>query len=424
MPVSREQLTRLSEPFAPDDIEWRVQTSGEKNGKPWARVLAYLTNRAIMDRLDEVVGPSNWQNVYREGPAGGVLCGLSICVDRADGSSEWVTKWDGAENSDIESVKGGLSNSMKRAAVQWGIGRFLYDLEEGWATVHEGGRFMAKTKDGKWFKWDPPALPEWAVQKPRHVTADQLTRINALLGMVRSEKVASAMRKRIAGGLTEAAAGDAIRFLEARVADQHEENGQVSTTAPAPVASAPVAPASTSAAPASQSPAVGGAAVSQTEGAKCPKCAGAMWDNRETKTNPKAPDFKCRDKNCDGVIWPAKAGRDDNGKNLAPATDPASFAFPKNAPNQLSHLRGKTLGACATEELTLALDFLRIKADPKGEAWIDRISAVLEDRRQRGDAGPSARPPRHGSHNSVGDLPGDPAESVMAGATVSNEDLF
>jgi hypothetical protein len=31
-----------------------------------------------------------------------------------------------------------------------------------------------------------------------------------------------------------------------------------------------------------------------------------MWDNRETKKNPKAPDYKCRDRNCDGVIWPPK----------------------------------------------------------------------------------------------------------------------
>lgn len=39
---------------------------------------------------------------------------------------------------------------------------------------------------------------------------------------------------------------------------------------------------------------------------KCPICHGKMWDNRETKKNPKAPDFKCRDKQCEGVIWPPK----------------------------------------------------------------------------------------------------------------------
>jgi hypothetical protein len=38
----------------------------------------------------------------------------------------------------------------------------------------------------------------------------------------------------------------------------------------------------------------------------CPQCEGAMWDNRVGKRNPKAPDFKCRDKSCDGVIWPPK----------------------------------------------------------------------------------------------------------------------
>ena len=35
----------------------------------------------------------------------------------------------------------------------------------------------------------------------------------------------------------------------------------------------------------------------------CPTCSGSMWDNREKKTNPKAPDYKCKDKNCQGVIW-------------------------------------------------------------------------------------------------------------------------
>ncbi|MEJ7809172.1 MAG: Rad52/Rad22 family DNA repair protein [Gemmatimonadaceae bacterium] len=40
----------------------------------------------------------------------------------------------------------------------------------------------------------------------------------------------------------------------------------------------------------------------------CPKCGGRMWDNRIGKRNPKAPDFKCRDRSCDGVVWPPKAG--------------------------------------------------------------------------------------------------------------------
>jgi hypothetical protein len=31
-----------------------------------------------------------------------------------------------------------------------------------------------------------------------------------------------------------------------------------------------------------------------------------MWDNRASKRNPKAPDYKCRDRGCDGVVWPPK----------------------------------------------------------------------------------------------------------------------
>lgn len=41
---------------------------------------------------------------------------------------------------------------------------------------------------------------------------------------------------------------------------------------------------------------------------QCPKCAGPMWDNRQTKRNPKSPDYKCKDKGCDGVVWPEKKG--------------------------------------------------------------------------------------------------------------------
>ena len=154
-------LKLLAEPFPEQDIEWRVQDCGEKNGKIWARVLAYVTNRAIMERLDDVVGIENWKNEYLPGPAGGVVCGISIKL-----SGEWVTKWDGAENSNIEGVKGGLSNSMKRAAVQWGIGRYLYKLDAGFAEISEAGRMSAKLKNGNWFRWDPPFLPEWALPEP------------------------------------------------------------------------------------------------------------------------------------------------------------------------------------------------------------------------------------------------------------------
>jgi hypothetical protein len=152
-------FSKLKEPFFPDELEWKPQSVGKsKGGKFWVKSLAYVTNRAIMDRLDTIVGAPFWKNEYRTGPEGGVLCGLSIKI-----GDEWVTKWDGSENTDIEAVKGGLSGAMKRAGVQWGIGRYLYDLEETFGDVREDGILSAKTKEGEWFKWNPPKLPAWAI---------------------------------------------------------------------------------------------------------------------------------------------------------------------------------------------------------------------------------------------------------------------
>jgi len=158
------ELSDLAKPFPASDIEFRIQRSGINNGKPWAMVLAYVTNRAIMDRLDSVCGPASWQNDFKEGPNGGLLCGLSIFYNGA-----WVTKWDGADNTQVEAIKGGLSGAMKRAGSQWGIGRYLYKLDATFANISDKGKLrgVAKVK-GKadvYFKWDPPGLPEWALPK-------------------------------------------------------------------------------------------------------------------------------------------------------------------------------------------------------------------------------------------------------------------
>ena len=132
-------LSRLKDFFDDDDVDWKPIAVSKKTGK--ALAAAYITNRAIMDRLDEVCGPENWKNQYRPGPGGGVICGLSIRV-----GDEWVTKWDGAENTDVEAVKGGLSTSMRRAAVQWGVGRYIYRLPSQWIPVDQGRRFTQKPR--------------------------------------------------------------------------------------------------------------------------------------------------------------------------------------------------------------------------------------------------------------------------------------
>lgn len=176
---------KLSEPFPALDVEWRVQSCGEKDGRFWAIVIPYIQNRAIMDRLDAVCGPASWRNEYTKGPEGGILCGLSIKND-----GEWVTKWDGAANTEVKeggkldddtNIKGGLSASMKRAGVQWGIGRYLYNLEASFADIGEGGRYRGKTKEGKAFKWNPPTLPAWALPKGSPDPANEFVTLKGTL---------------------------------------------------------------------------------------------------------------------------------------------------------------------------------------------------------------------------------------------------
>lgn len=143
----RQIQSELAKPFAPEDLEWRIQAANQEKGKGLA--VAYVTNRAIQDRLDDVVGPENWRNEYKPWHKGdkkeAQLCGISIYLEER---KEWLTKWDGAEDTDIEPVKGGLSDSMKRAAVQFGIGRVLYKMNGVWVQIEQKGRsFLIKDSE-------------------------------------------------------------------------------------------------------------------------------------------------------------------------------------------------------------------------------------------------------------------------------------
>lgn len=152
----------LQAPFHADDLEHRIAQSGmTKQGKPWAKTLAFITARGVQSRLDDLLGPGNWQVRYRrEGE--GFLCTLSL---RLPGTTEWITKENGAPDSDVEPYKGGLSDSMKRAAVEWGIGRYLYRLDTTWAVFTDdknAARYHAKVGDTM-YHWNPSPLPAWAL---------------------------------------------------------------------------------------------------------------------------------------------------------------------------------------------------------------------------------------------------------------------
>lgn len=143
-----EIMKRLQEPFPPSDVEWRVGSTNADKTKGIA--LAYITNRAMQSRLDEIFGPFGWKNEYREWKGNSQLCGISILFN-----GEWITKWDGADDSQTEAVKGGLSDAMKRAGYQWGIGRYLYNLENQWVEIEPAGKSYRLKRE--------PRLPQWAL---------------------------------------------------------------------------------------------------------------------------------------------------------------------------------------------------------------------------------------------------------------------
>lgn len=154
-------LKRLSEPFHEFDVQWRISRAGKtKDGAVWARCIPYFDPRMAMDRLDQVVGPENWQDSYRK-EATANICRLSIRLN-----GEWISKEDAAENTDIEAIKGGISGAFKRAVVKFGIGRYMYNLEETSARIVDRdfpeAIYASSEKTGTYY-WLPPRLPGWAL---------------------------------------------------------------------------------------------------------------------------------------------------------------------------------------------------------------------------------------------------------------------
>lgn len=122
----------LRKPFPVNDLKWRVGNTYERQGSKMANMLVYIDARTVQDRLDEIFTPAGWQfetrsiESYNRGNRTVTIIGrLGIRIN-----DEWIWKEDGAENSDIEAAKGGISDAFKRAAVQWGIGRYLYDASD------------------------------------------------------------------------------------------------------------------------------------------------------------------------------------------------------------------------------------------------------------------------------------------------------
>jgi hypothetical protein len=123
-----EALTQsLADPFDPREVKFKpAVVSGNR-----AMAIAYVDARVIQDRLDEVLGAAGWQDEYECLPEGGVVCRLRLRL-----GEEWITKMDVGSPSEQpdegDRRKAAFSDALKRAAVKFGLGRYLYRLPEQW----------------------------------------------------------------------------------------------------------------------------------------------------------------------------------------------------------------------------------------------------------------------------------------------------
>lgn len=128
----KEILLNLKREFQPEDLEFRI--GAMNSDKTMGLALAYVQARAIQNRLDEVLGIENWKVTYKE-IQGGFICRMSLRID-----GEWIEKEDGAQATEYESIKGGISSAFKRVAASgFGIGRYLYNARNSWYPIQKSG---------------------------------------------------------------------------------------------------------------------------------------------------------------------------------------------------------------------------------------------------------------------------------------------
>ena len=182
-------LEDMCEPFPGSAVRWRLGSKGEKDGRKWGLVFAYLEPRDIMDRLDEIcINYSlHWSNdtEYIFDDKGHIIKAwieiydskTGITIRRTDASkvvnpppSEDLK----SENDKIRkaaqfnrvkeienTLKGQTTDAFKRACVLLGIGRYLYHLGQNYVDLRDRDKF------------DPPQLPKWALPPNERDAAPQ-----------------------------------------------------------------------------------------------------------------------------------------------------------------------------------------------------------------------------------------------------------
>jgi hypothetical protein len=271
-PLDKHDIwSALSAPLPPGVISWRQDGRPiSRDGRHIARFVAYIEANTVRERLDSVV-PGEWDLTLELLPP---VAGLDEDANQGACSFKARLQILGVIREDVgtgKDYKQAATDAFKRAAVRFGVAHELYAYEQNWVQMDGDGKYAKPIEDpavayARRYGKARPAAVKPATRAPKTARIEQV----ADLSLANDSE---------APALTDASA-------------------------------APVA-------------ATGPHALDEQS---CPKCGGRMWDNRLTKRNPKAPDYKCRDRSCDGVVWPPKGEK---------ATDPAKAEQQVEEPEEM-----------------------------------------------------------------------------------------
>lgn len=247
----------LSAPLPPGVISWRQDGRPiARDGRHVSRFVAYIEANTVRERLDAVC-PGEWDLTLELLPP---VSGLDEDANQGACSFKARLQILGVIREDVgtgKDYKQAATDAFKRSAVRFGVGHELYAYEQNWVSMDGDGKYAKPLED-------PAAAYARRYGVRPHAQGPK--------PVVDGQEGYGAVPERQTG-------------------EQASGTDEVSHTA-GPLSS---------------------------DEQSCPKCGGRVWDNRLTKRNPKAPDFKCRDRSCDGVIWPPKKEdqkpsqrRDDN----------------------------------------------------------------------------------------------------------------
>lgn len=131
--MTNDIMKQLQRPFPTNQLKWRKGPGGKE--------LVYIDARQYQQRLTDVMG-MDWQCRFSHVTPTGVVCEVGLLIE-----GEWRWRSNGAGETSIEGEKGQFTDAFKRACVMWGVGKYLYSINDKnnipeWATPEGYDRLM------------------------------------------------------------------------------------------------------------------------------------------------------------------------------------------------------------------------------------------------------------------------------------------